>query len=633
MKTVNVQLKRPRLFQVMFGVVVSFLKKKTVPTYFPEIGKYKIISKINKAQIVGNFSLGIYTDGTEKVFIKTWSGLMRDFNYYSLVNEYFANTVMQKKLSLTLYRDEVYIPIVKDVICTKGLLALVFEYKDGKHLETFSQEYQKEVLVKVCSALSMITDTFTAEESAFFARRSHMFYVLSFPLVFTAFAFLFPKKILLATRASIKSISSIGPFFKQRLVVAHRDITPQNLLVQDGKIYLLDCEEMALAPASSDVISCMMNPDFTSIRSDLVQMFLQAQNSFLQMYLTLHVTLGVYGKLERRQHYLSLLKDSGRIWEKDALNENTGKETHVKNDIKEVPRVVVGISALNEEYNIARLINQILKQQEHGFKLESVIVVSDGSTDATVETAESVGDDRVQVIRGEVRQGKASRMNEIFEKVETDIIVLFDADVELTSDTVLTELLAPMIIDPSIGLVFGTSEPQPPKNFIQKAVFMGWKIWHDIRIHTSGAEMYRSDGTIRAFRRYLYKTIRFPNASGDDTFAFLYCMKHGHPVSFAPKAIIRYWLPSTYKDQFNQTVRFMSARGVYRQYFDDDFLKRFYVIKTSDKVKALVSHGLRNPFLVFSYLVIYMIPRTASALKLSRSQTAFWKMATSTKKN
>ena len=55
------------------------------------------------------------------------------------------------------------------------------------------------------------------------------------------------------------------------------------------------------------------------------------------------------------------------------------------------PKVSVGISAYNEEHNLAQLLRSITRGKAQSFELAEIIVVSDGSTDRTAEIARSLG--------------------------------------------------------------------------------------------------------------------------------------------------------------------------------------------------------------------------------------------------
>ena len=47
--------------------------------------------------------------------------------------------------------------------------------------------------------------------------------------------------------------------------------------------------------------------------------------------------------------------------------------------------ITIAICALNEEANIGKLLDSIMIQEEEGYKLEKILVISDGLTDRKVE--------------------------------------------------------------------------------------------------------------------------------------------------------------------------------------------------------------------------------------------------------
>ncbi|RLC37977.1 glycosyl transferase family 2, partial [Candidatus Falkowbacteria bacterium] len=75
--------------------------------------------------------------------------------------------------------------------------------------------------------------------------------------------------------------------------------------------------------------------------------------------------------------------------------------------------VTVGIPAYNEADNIAYLLKDLLGQKQADFKLERIIVISDGSSDNTAEIAQKSGNKIIKVINGRIRKGVAMRLNQI----------------------------------------------------------------------------------------------------------------------------------------------------------------------------------------------------------------------------
>ena len=83
--------------------------------------------------------------------------------------------------------------------------------------------------------------------------------------------------------------------------------------------------------------------------------------------------------------------------------------------------ISVIIPAYNEEYTIA----DVIKTAKNVPEIDSIVVVSDGSTDRTVEIARSL---KVEVYEMKENIGKGGAMKRGFEKTDSDIILFLDAD-------------------------------------------------------------------------------------------------------------------------------------------------------------------------------------------------------------
>src|SRR6516225_4333678 len=90
------------------------------------------------------------------------------------------------------------------------------------------------------------------------------------------------------------------------------------------------------------------------------------------------------------------------------------------------PRVSLLIAAHNEERFIAAKVKNCLSLEYPRDQLE-IIVGSDGSTDATAEMVEACLDDRVRLVRFDVRRGKISLLNDLIPSLAGEIVVLSDA--------------------------------------------------------------------------------------------------------------------------------------------------------------------------------------------------------------
>src|SRR5260370_31297138 len=98
------------------------------------------------------------------------------------------------------------------------------------------------------------------------------------------------------------------------------------------------------------------------------------------------------------------------------------KKNNMRRTLRQ-PSVTVALSAFNEARNIKRLLKSILSQQEKGFSLKQIWVYCDGSTDSTVRQIRSLKARKIKVYHGEKRMGKSVRLNQIYQRLKTDILV------------------------------------------------------------------------------------------------------------------------------------------------------------------------------------------------------------------
>jgi cellulose synthase/poly-beta-1,6-N-acetylglucosamine synthase-like glycosyltransferase/peptidoglycan/xylan/chitin deacetylase (PgdA/CDA1 family) len=115
------------------------------------------------------------------------------------------------------------------------------------------------------------------------------------------------------------------------------------------------------------------------------------------------------------------------------------------------PGVTVLIPAHNEESVIVQTVTSVLLSDLTDIQ---VIVVDDGSTDATLELLQgNFGrNDAVQIIH-QVNRGKAAALNNALSHARTEIVVTIDADTEIESDAI--RKLLRHFSDPSVGAVAG----------------------------------------------------------------------------------------------------------------------------------------------------------------------------------
>lgn len=117
-------------------------------------------------------------------------------------------------------------------------------------------------------------------------------------------------------------------------------------------------------------------------------------------------------------------------------------------------RVSVCVPARNEAATVAGVVSPLVAALEGPERLvDEVIVVDDGSVDATGSIAGALG---ARVLHRGRRPGKGAAMAEAARVANGDIVVFVDADVRNFGLHFVTGLVEPLLADPSVVLVKGT---------------------------------------------------------------------------------------------------------------------------------------------------------------------------------
>ncbi len=204
----------------------------------------------------------------------------------------------------------------------------------------------------------------------------------------------------------------------------------------------------------------------------------------------------------------------------------------------DLPAVTILIAAFNEENDIeATLMNKIALDYPRD-RLE-IIVVSDGSTDATdaiVERVAAGADIPVTLFRQEPRQGKTAGLNRIVPRASGEIIVFSDANSMYAADAL--RWLAGNFADPAVGYVTGKMVYTNPDGSLVGdgcSSYMKYENW--LRsIETRLGSVVGVDGGIDAMRKSLYESL-----GADQLPDFVQPLKvvgKGRRVIYEPRALL-----------------------------------------------------------------------------------------------
>lgn len=227
------------------------------------------------------------------------------------------------------------------------------------------------------------------------------------------------------------------------------------------------------------------------------------------------------------------------------------------------PGVSVLIPAYNEEQVIANCVRAALAVD---YPELEVLVLDDGSTDATVAKATEVGagDPRLQVVRDPVNRGKADRLNLGFRRARHEYVVVTDADTHLQRLS-LKLLMSRMMSSPRIGAVAGS-----PHVTNRRSVFATLQILEAASIigliRRTQALIGRVSivaGVLGLFRREAVLAVggydsRMATEDIDLTWRLLFAGWH---TAFEPDALCGMEVPSTIRPLWAQRRRWACGQG------------------------------------------------------------------------
>jgi glycosyltransferase involved in cell wall biosynthesis len=297
---------------------------------------------------------------------------------------------------------------------------------------------------------------------------------------------------------------------------------------------------------------------------------------------------------------------------------------------KSVLTVSVGIPAYNEAANIRQLLKALLAQQQDGFTVKEIIVVSDGSTDRTAASVRSIADRRIQLVELRQREGKFAAQNRIVAGIRGDVLVILDADVLPGDEDFLQEIVSPLQQNERVGLVGADVLSAPPRGIFESVIACSHTLKRRVfkQLH-GGDNVYLCHGRARAFSRAFCRQLRWPDVFSEDAYSYLACRRDGLRFVFAPAARVIFRSPRTLADHAKQSGRFSTSKRQLVQHFDHRFVHEHFHIPAFVLLSASAWSLVHHPLLTLSYGFIMIGVRVYERLRPLPPAT--YEVATSSK--
>lgn len=251
----------------------------------------------------------------------------------------------------------------------------------------------------------------------------------------------------------------------------------------------------------------------------------------------------------------------------------------------------VGIPAYNEEKNIERTVRNVLPQLS---SRDEIIVVASGCTDRTEEIVMDLmkKDYRIRLITEKRRKGKPSAVNLILKNAKGKIIILTDADVRISRNSI--KKLIRHFDDEKVGAVGGHLIPITSRSYMDFWSKMSYRIMHERRLKESrDGSLINISGNLMAIRNGVVEKIPL-NSLVDDTTLSVMIKQKGYKISYEPDAKVEVKTPTSLTDMIRQRARIRAGYYQLKKWFNvtertpyseasNYFIKEFLKLKSTKK--------------------------------------------------
>lgn len=216
------------------------------------------------------------------------------------------------------------------------------------------------------------------------------------------------------------------------------------------------------------------------------------------------------------------------------------------------PHVTIITAAYNEERHIGTTLSNKLALDYPTHKRD-IIVVSDGSTDATDDVVKQFEHQNVRLLRQEPRAGKTAALNMAVLEAKGEILVFSDANSMYNLDAL--RMLVQNFCDPSVGYVTGRMVyTNPDGTTIGDGCSTYMKYENFLRgQETRLGSVVGVDGGIDAVRKDLYRPMDEDQLP--DFVLPLKVVEQGYRVVYDPSALLKEASLATYREEYRMRVR------------------------------------------------------------------------------
>lgn len=225
------------------------------------LGHWHLEADIDTFKKATSTGLGVYRHGAQKMIVKKWAGNFSDSNFYYHTNEITAYETLSKvltRLNKGKFSTMVTIPRILFKSLTKSSIIFGIQYIKGKSAVNLTPKQKVNVYKATLNFLSQLGTIITKHEETFLTKRSIWEMIFLYPFTLFLALLLHPNQATsLLSGLKIVFFSLPDLIKKQKLVLSHRDLCFDNIIVKHSKIFLIDLATVAFATKYDDFVTTL----------------------------------------------------------------------------------------------------------------------------------------------------------------------------------------------------------------------------------------------------------------------------------------------------------------------------------------------------------------------------------------
>ena len=273
--------------------------------------------------------------------------------------------------------------------------------------------------------------------------------------------------------------------------------------------------------------------------------------------------------------------------------------------------ITILIPAYNEEENITSCINSILNQKGDSYLVKKILVISDGSTDATVERVQLIDSPIITCVTWKENQGIEAAVDYAFRNTSNDFIIKLDGDLAFNNNHALERILKKQKENQSDLVYIGQNYQTPDQTLLQKYIaYIHGQLYKKDLLPQLTEPQYLQTHIVGSYLipRDLYKKITIPSdIVPEDVYIFYKAQEEGFVTSYLLDPQVYFAYPQSWSHHLSQITRW--GTPLLGNHFTRSFLAKYDARLPLSKIvpillKAFWCHPLFVSILVGTRILV-----------------------------